>query len=121
MITIANYIGGAMQAPVSNKYIDNFNPSTGKVYSYCPDSDERDVALAVTAAHNALQEWKNTPAEKRSRIMQRIADLIEKRLDEFAQAETIDQGKPLWLSKNGEIPHAISNMQFFATAIEHFS
>lgn len=121
MITIANYIGGAMQAPVSNAYIDNYNPSTGKVYSYCPDSDEQDVALAVAAAHKAQHDWKNTPAEKRSRIMQRIADLIELRIDEFSQAETIDQGKPLWLSKNGEIPRAISNMRFFASAIEHFS
>jgi aminomuconate-semialdehyde/2-hydroxymuconate-6-semialdehyde dehydrogenase len=51
----------------------------------------------------------------------RIADLLEKNIDRFAEAETIDQGKPLWLSKNGEIPRAISNLRFFATAIEHFA
>jgi aminomuconate-semialdehyde/2-hydroxymuconate-6-semialdehyde dehydrogenase len=121
MITIANYIGGVIQPPVSNQYINNYDPSTGKIYSLCPDSDDRDVQLAVDAATAAAEGWRKTTAEKRSRIMQRIADLIEQRIDEFAQAETIDQGKPLWLSKNGEIPRAISNMRFFASAIEHFA
>lgn len=121
MIAIQNYINGKLIAPISGAYLDNYNPSTGKVYAYCPDSDERDVDQAYDAANAAFESWSNTPTEKRSRIMLRIADLIEKNIDRFAEAETIDQGKPLWLSKNGEIPRAISNMRFFATAIEHFA
>lgn len=121
MQKIANYINGELQAPASGQYIDNYNPATGKVYSLCPDSDERDVEMAYQAAQSAFAGWSNTPAEKRSRIMLKIAELLEARLDDFARAETIDQGKPLWLSKNGEIPRAISNLHFFATAIEHYA
>ena len=121
MQKILNYINGQLVEPVSKSYLDNPDPSTGAVYSLCPDSDEEDVELAVTAAKAAFNQWSNTPAEKRARIMTRIAELIESNLDTFAKAETIDQGKPLWLSRNGEIPRAVSNMRFFGTAIEHFA
>jgi aminomuconate-semialdehyde/2-hydroxymuconate-6-semialdehyde dehydrogenase len=121
MITIQNYINGKLVAPASGAHLDNYNPSTGKVYAFCPDSDERDVDQAYDAANAAFESWSNAPTEKRSRILLRIADLLEKNIDRFAEAETIDQGKPLWLSKNGEIPRAISNLRFFATAIEHFA
>jgi aminomuconate-semialdehyde/2-hydroxymuconate-6-semialdehyde dehydrogenase len=121
MQKILNYINGQLIEPVSKSYLDNPDPSTGAVYSLCPDSDAADVELAVNAAEAAFNEWSNTPAEKRARIMTRIAELIESNLDTFAKAETIDQGKPLWLSRNGEIPRAVSNMRFFGTAIEHFA
>jgi aminomuconate-semialdehyde/2-hydroxymuconate-6-semialdehyde dehydrogenase len=91
------------------------------VYSLCPDSDAQDIEAAYKAAEAAFEGWSNTPAEKRSKVMLRIAELLEKNLDKFAEAETIDQGKPLWLSQNGEIPRAISNIHFFATAIEHYA
>jgi aminomuconate-semialdehyde/2-hydroxymuconate-6-semialdehyde dehydrogenase len=61
------------------------------------------------------------PATDRSKILLKIAKLIEERNDELALAESIDQGKPLWLAKLGEIPRAQSNIHFFATAIEHFA
>lgn len=121
MQKILNYINGALVEPASKQYIDNVDPSTGKVYSLCPDSDAKDVEAAYKAAESAFEGWSNTPAEKRSKVMLRIAELLEKNLDKFAEAETIDQGKPLWLSQNGEIPRAISNINFFATAIEHYA
>ncbi len=121
MEKILNYINGQLLEPVSGQFMDNFDPSTGQVYSLCPDSDAADVELAVKAAQEAFEGWSNTPNEKRSRIMLRISELIEKNIDAFAKAETIDQGKPLWLSKNGEIPRAVSNLRFFGTAIEHYA
>ncbi|AMS26634.1 2-hydroxymuconic semialdehyde dehydrogenase [Bacteroidetes bacterium UKL13-3] len=121
MQKILNYINGALVEPASKQYIDNVDPSTGKVYSLCPDSDAQDIEAAYKAAEAAFEGWSNTPAEKRSKVMLRIAELLEKNLDKFAEAETIDQGKPLWLSQNGEIPRAISNIHFFATAIEHYA
>ncbi len=121
MQKILNYINGELLEPVSKQFMDNFDPSTGSVYSLIPDSDERDVELAVKAADEAYENWSSFSPEKRSKIMVRISELMEKHIDKLAEAETVDQGKPLWLSKTGEIPRAISNIRFFGTAIEHFA
>src|SRR5437879_3825785 len=109
MDKIKNYINGRLVEPVSKTYFDNPNPATGEVYSLIPDSDERDVALAVEAAAAAFPAWSSIQVARRSAILLRIADLIEKNLDRFALAETIDSGKPLWLSKSVDIPRAVSN------------
>ena len=119
--TIANYIGGLLQAPLSGLYLDNINPATGEVYSQTPDSDIKDVEEAVGAAKAAFPLWSTTPAEERFRILNNIAQLIDDNLDALALAETNDNGKPLWLSKRVDIPRASSNLRFFATGIMHFS
>ena len=121
MENIFNYINGVLLAPVSNQFLENINPATGEVYSLCADSDERDVALAYEAAEAAFPIWSEMPANDRSKILLKIAQLIAEKNDELALAESIDQGKPLWLAKHGEIPRAQSNIHFFATAIEHFA
>lgn len=121
MLKIQNYINGELKAPASGKYLDNYDPAEGKVYSLIPDSDSQDIQLAVDAAKTAFLIWSKTPVEERSRIMQRIADLIDENLDRLALAESIDNGKPLSLAKSVDIPRASSNMRFFATAILHFS
>ncbi|MFM7901808.1 MAG: aldehyde dehydrogenase family protein, partial [Bacteroidota bacterium] len=119
MQKISNYINGALVAPVSGSYIDNVNPATGKTYSHIPDSDERDVELAVQAAKSAFAGWSNTSAEKRSAILVRISQLIDRDLDKLALAESIDNGKPLWLAKAVDIPRASKNFHFYATGILH--
>jgi aminomuconate-semialdehyde/2-hydroxymuconate-6-semialdehyde dehydrogenase len=121
MDNIKNYINGDLGAPLSNHYLENYNPATGEVYSYVPDSDERDVALAVAAAEKAFLKWSVAPVEERSRIMMRIADSIDTKLEKLALAESIDNGKPVALAKSVDIPRASSNFRFFASAIIHFS
>jgi aminomuconate-semialdehyde/2-hydroxymuconate-6-semialdehyde dehydrogenase len=121
MNKIVNYINGELIAPVDNKYIDNYNPATGKVYSLIPDSNSKDVELAVSAAHAACESWSNTPKEERSRILVSISTKIIEQLDAFALAESIDNGKPLRLAKTVDIPRAESNIRFFATGILHFA
>ncbi len=121
MQKIANYINGSLQKPTANNYLENINPATGKVYSLCPDSDETDVNLAYQAAKDAFPAWSNMSANNRSKILLKLADLIEQNIDKLAIAESIDQGKPVWLAKLGEIPRAVENIHFFATAIEHFA
>ncbi|MCE3279231.1 MAG: 2-hydroxymuconic semialdehyde dehydrogenase [Bacteroidetes bacterium] len=121
MKKIQNYINGELLEPVGKQYIDNYNPAIGKVYSLIPDSDEKDVELATEAALKAFPSWSNTPKEDRSRIMLKISDLIEKNLDRFAIAESIDNGKPVSLAKMVDIPRAASNFHFYATAILHYA
>ena len=116
---IQNFINGRLLEPVSGRYIDNIEPATGRPYSLVPDSDERDVELAVAAAEKAFADWSRTSAAERSRFLLRIADLIERDLEKFARAESIDTGKPLALARSLDIPRASSNFRFFATAILH--
>lgn len=118
---IKNYINGQLVEPVSKTYLDNFNPSTGKVYSYIPDSDEQDVALAYSAAKTAFASWSITPKEQRSKYLLKIAALIEKKLDQLALAESMDNGKPLKLAKTVDIPRAAANFHFYGTGILHYA
>src|SRR5216110_2578719 len=116
---IQNFIDGQFVAPVGGKYLDNIEPATGKPYSQVADSDTREVDLAVAAAEKAFAGWSQTSAADRSRILLRIADLIERDLEKLARAESIDTGKPLSLARTLDIPRADSNFRFFATAILH--
>jgi aminomuconate-semialdehyde/2-hydroxymuconate-6-semialdehyde dehydrogenase len=119
MTRIENYVGGELRPPVSNEYLENFDPSIGRPYALTPDSDERDVEAAVDAARRAFGDWSNTSPEARHDVLMRISTLIEDDLDELALAESIDNGKPLSLAKTVDIPRAVSNFKFYATAAMH--
>ncbi|WP_299109367.1 aldehyde dehydrogenase [uncultured Tenacibaculum sp.] len=121
MQNIKNYINGAFVAPIAGNYIDNYNPSIGEVYGQIPNSSKEDVALAYQAAREAFPAWSNTSLEERSKIMSKIAQLIQDKLPELAEAESKDNGKPLSLATTIDIPRASSNFQFFANAITQFS
>ena len=119
MLKIKNYIGGELVAPISNEYLDNFNPAIAEVYSLIPDSDERDVERAVKAAKKAFPVWSKMSAEQRHDILMRVSNLIERDLDLLATAESIDNGKPKSLAKAVDIPRAVANFKFYATAAMH--
>ncbi len=119
MLRIANYINGKLTEPISGDYLDNIEPATGQVYSHVPDSDERDVEAAADAAAKAFPAWSGAAAAERSRWMLKLADLVERDLEKLARAETIDNGKPLAVSRSVDIPRAVANLRFFATAILH--
>ncbi len=119
--SIKNFINGELVAPQSGAYIDNIEPATGKVYSYVPDADERDVQRAVEAANAAFATWQTTPADERSRYLIAIADRIEEKLHDLAEAESRDNGKPVKLATQVDIPRAASNFRFFGTAAPHFA
>jgi aminomuconate-semialdehyde/2-hydroxymuconate-6-semialdehyde dehydrogenase len=118
---IKNYIDGELVPPVSGEYLENYDPSIGEVYSLTPDSDNKDIDLAVQASLKAFPSWSVTPVEERSKMMFKIAGLIEKNLDKLALAECIDNGKPLSLARSIDIPRAVKNFEFFAAAIISFS
>ncbi|MDI9341409.1 MAG: aldehyde dehydrogenase [Sediminibacterium sp.] len=121
MQKILNYINGELIAPQSDKWLDNYNPATGKVYSLIPDSDSADVEAAYTAAKAAFPEWSTLSKDKRSAYLLKIAALIEQHLDRLALAESMDNGKPLKLAKTVDIPRAASNFHFYGTAILHYA
>lgn len=116
---IQNYINGQLVAPVSGSYLDNYEPATGEVYSQIPDSGSADVEQAITAAKAAFPGWSGKTRAERSEIMLRISSLITQNLDKLAQAESRDNGKPVWLATRVDIPRASDNFSFFATAILH--
>jgi aminomuconate-semialdehyde/2-hydroxymuconate-6-semialdehyde dehydrogenase len=118
---IQNYINGQLCPAHSGNYLDNYDPSTGQVYSFIPDSDIADVQAAVEAAEIAFPGWSSCGLQERYRILHRIADLIAERLEELAQAESRDSGKAITTSRTVDIPRAEANFRFFATAILHFS
>ena len=118
---IQNYINGQFVNPIQGKYLDNFNPAIGEVYGQIPNSTKEDVEKAYEAAALAFPKWSNTTLEERSNILSKIATLILEKLDFLAAAESKDNGKPIGLAKQVDIPRAASNFQFFANAITQFS
>lgn len=118
---LLNYINGRFAEPQSGKWFDNTDPATQTVYSQIPDSDSRDVDAAVAAAEEAFKTWSVMPVKKRSDILLRLVSLIDANLDQLAEAESLDNGKPVWLAKQVDIPRASANFHFYATAALHLN
>ena len=121
MHKILNYINGEYCEPLANEWIGNYNPSEGVVYGKIANSSSEDIEKAYQAAKNAFPSWSNTTIEERSRILLKIADLIDQNLNKLAEAEARDNGKPLSLAKSVDIPRASDNFRFFGNAITQFS
>ncbi len=121
MQKILNYINGEYVEPLSKKWLDNYNPSNGEVYSQIANSNAEDIENAYQAAKAAFPKWSNTTIDERSKILLKIADLIEEKLVELAEAEAKDNGKPLSLALAVDIPRASANFRFFGNAITQFS
>ncbi|MBX7106469.1 MAG: aldehyde dehydrogenase [Gemmataceae bacterium] len=119
MRTVHNHIAGRTQPPASGTYLDRVNPATGQPLVKVADSDERDVSAAVEAARAAFPAWAAMPAEERGRRMNQLADRVADELEPLALLECEDSGKPLKRAREAEIPRAVSNLRFFATAILH--
>lgn len=118
---LSNFIGGQFLPPASGTYIPDINPATGEVIADIPDSGADDVDAAVEAARKAFPEWSRASDEQRSKVLLRLADLIERNSEDLAQLESRDSGKPISLARSLDIPRAAHNFRFFATAILHQS
>ncbi|ABE50262.1 aldehyde dehydrogenase [Methylobacillus flagellatus] len=112
-----NYIGGQWVAPVDGEYFDNISPVTGKVFCQVPRSNEKDINLALDAAHAAKEAWARTSGTGRANILLKIADVMEANLETIAIAETIDNGKPIRETMAADIPLAIDHFRYFASCI----
>ena len=121
MIVLENYINGELVEPVHQTYIDNIDPSSGAVFSQIPRSNETDVEKAYQAANEAFPIWSGLSVEKRHDYLTAIAHEIKADLENFAKAESLDNGKPVNLAREIDIPRAASNFEFFANAATQFS
>ncbi len=121
LIRLSNYIDGRACPPHNGRYLDVFEPAIGTTFARCPDSDSKDIDAAIAAARRAFPGWAATPAGERAQLLNRIADLIEARSEEFAAAESRDSGKPVALARSLDIPRAIANLRFFAAAATQFA
>ncbi|NBW82435.1 aldehyde dehydrogenase [bacterium] len=119
MVKLMNFIEGHFVPPESGSFLSVENPSVGEIYGECPNSDALDVGKAVSAAKLAQPIWHSLGAQRRSEILLKVADLLEERLIQFAEAESLDQGKPVSLAAQMDIPRSISNFRFFATRLLH--
>ncbi len=102
-------------------HIDVSNPATGEVFACVAAGNTEVVGRAVAAARNAFPGWSAFPNSERARWLERLADALEVRLEDFAQAECRDGGKPIRIARDIEIPRAISNLRFFAHAATQFA
>jgi len=118
MQRIQNFIHGAHADPQGVQWLENVEPATGKVYARLPASDARDVEAAVASARRAFPSWSAMPASRRSSILFRLAELIERDIERFARAESIDTGKPIALARHMDIPRAVANFRHFAGAVQ---
>ena len=119
MRQLANFIGGEFVPPANGRYFDDINPATEERVAAIPDSDASDVDSAVRAGRRAFAAWSKTTAAERSTLLLNLADRIEKNFDDLARLESCDNGKPISLARRLDIPRAVANFKFFATAILH--
>ncbi|TWI03764.1 aminomuconate-semialdehyde/2-hydroxymuconate-6-semialdehyde dehydrogenase [Luteimonas cucumeris] len=121
MQRLAHWIDGKSHAPANDRWLDVFDPATARPFVQVADGDAQDVEAAVAAAEAAFPVWSRLPNSDRARWLEKLADALEARLDDFARAESRDGGKPLKLAREIEIPRAISNLRFFAHAATQFA
>ena len=109
-------IDGKMVPAVSGKTFAVYNPATGSVVANVPEGGKADVDLAVTAARRAFDEgrWAKITRSERGRILWRIADLIERDLEELAELESIDNGKPYAVARVADLPLAVDMFRYMA-------
>jgi phenylacetaldehyde dehydrogenase len=112
----SHFIANEWRAPQAGRHLPTVNPATGEVLAHIAAGDGGDIDVAVRAARAALSTgpWPEMLPAQRARLLWRMADLMEQHLDELAELETLDQGKPLWVGKYAEIPGGIEQFRYFA-------
>ncbi|KOO50823.1 aldehyde dehydrogenase family protein [Priestia koreensis] len=110
------FVNGEFISSTSDKTFPTYNPATGETLAHVYDANEHDVDKAVKAARHAFEkgEWSKMSASDRSRLIYKLADLIEEHKEELAQLETLDNGKPLAETRNVDVPLTAEHFRYFA-------
>src|SRR6185312_2955736 len=112
-----NFIGGRWVAPVKGRYFDNISPITGKPVCQIARSSAEDIELALDAAHAAKDSWAKTAPSARARLLYKVADRIESKLNLLALAETVDNGKPIRETTAADVPLVVDHFRYFAGCV----
>ena len=118
---LTHWIDGEAREAANGRWLPVFDPANGKPFAEVASGDAQDVEAAVAAAGRAFPAWSALPNSERARWLEKLADALEARLDDFAHAESRDGGKPIRLAREIEIPRAVSNLRFFAHAATQFA
>ncbi len=113
---VKNYINGKLQDSVSGQFTDLINPTTGEVFAMAALSNEKDIDLAYQAAAKAFESWKNTTPSERSMALWKIADVLEKNIEEIVKLESENTGKPISITMAEEVGPMLDQIRYFATA-----
>ncbi|MBY5949505.1 aldehyde dehydrogenase [Algoriphagus marincola] len=112
-----HFIGGKWVAPSSGEYFDNISPIDGKPIAKAARGNKQDIDMALDAAHAAFPSWSKTSPTERSRILNKIADVIEENLEMLARIETMDNGKALRETRAADLPLCVDHFRYFAGVI----
>jgi aldehyde dehydrogenase (NAD+) len=109
-------IDGKWRNSASGKTFQTINPATEELIADIAEGDAADIDLAVKAARKAFDSgpWRKTDARDRGRMMNKLADLIELHIDELAELETLDNGKPIAESRNADLPLVVDCFRYYA-------
>jgi len=110
------FINGKWVEAASGKTFPSYNPATGEVMAQVAEGDREDINRAVKAARAAFETgaWPNMSASQRGRLIWKLGDLIEEHLEEFAQLESLDNGKPLAVARVADVPLAADLFHYMA-------
>jgi phenylacetaldehyde dehydrogenase len=121
---VTSFVGKKQKMLINGKWVDSasgktfptYNPATGEVLSNVAEGDREDIDRAVKAARAAFEKgpWSKISPSERGRMMWRLADLIEKHTEEFAQLESLDNGKPLKIARIADLPLAVDHFRYYA-------
>src|SRR5208282_476959 len=121
---VASYVAKRRQMLINGKWVDaasgktfpTYNPATGEVLANVAEGDKEDIDRAVAAARHAFDKgpWRKLSPSERGGLVWKLADLLEKHAEEFAQLECLDQGKPLFLARVADVPVSIDQLRYYA-------
>jgi phenylacetaldehyde dehydrogenase len=128
---VASFIGRKQKLLINGKWVDaasgrtfaSYNPATGEVLATIAEGAQEDINRAVIAARAAFEAgpWSKMPPAGRAKLIWKLADLLEKHAEEFAQLESLDNGKPLTIARVADLPLSIEHIRYhagWATKIE---
>ncbi|TDJ16991.1 MAG: aldehyde dehydrogenase family protein, partial [Gammaproteobacteria bacterium] len=109
-------IGGEWVDAASGKTFPVYEPATGEVIAHVAEGEKEDIDRAVKAARKAFESgpWPNMTPSQRGKLIWKLADLLEQNLEEFAELETLDNGKPITVSRAADVPLAVDMFCYMA-------